>query len=57
MTWPQMSELKFWDTPVVELYAFRGIPHTVLLDKEGTIIAKDLRGAELHNKLNELLGK
>lgn len=57
MTWPQMSELKFWDTPVVELYAFRGIPHTVLLDKDGTIIAKDLRGAELHNKLNELLGK
>ena len=57
MTWPQMSELKFWDTPVVELYAFRGIPHTVLLDKEGIIIAKDLRGAELHNKLNELLGE
>lgn len=57
MTWPQMSELKFWDTQVVELYAFRGIPHTVLLDKDGTIIAKDLRGAELHNKLNELLGE
>ncbi len=57
MTWPQMSELKFWDTQVVELYAFRGIPHTVLLDKDGTIIAKDLRGAELHNKLNELLGQ
>ncbi|MDO5663628.1 MAG: redoxin domain-containing protein [Bacteroidia bacterium] len=57
MTWPQMSDLLFWETPVVELYAFRGIPHTVLLDKDGTIIAKDLRGAELHNKLNELLGK
>ncbi|MDO5522694.1 MAG: TlpA disulfide reductase family protein [Bacteroidia bacterium] len=56
MAWPQMSDLKFWETPVVELYAFRGIPHTVLLDGEGTIIAKDLRGAELHNKLNELLG-
>ena len=57
MTWPQMSDLKFWETPVVELYAFRGIPHTVLLDKDGTIIAKDLRGAALHNKLNELLGE
>lgn len=57
MTWPQMSDLKFWETPVVELYAFRGIPHTVLLDKDGTIIAKNLRGAELHNKLNELLGE
>lgn len=57
MTWPQMSELKFWNTSVVELYAFRAIPHTVLLDGEGTIIARNLRGAELHNKLNELLGE
>ncbi len=56
MTWPQMSDLMMWDSPVVDLYAFRGIPHTVLLDKDGTIIAKDLRGAELHNKLAELLG-
>ncbi len=55
MTWPQMSDLKFWDTPVVNLYAFRGIPHTVLLDGEGTIIAKDLRGKALHDKLEELL--
>lgn len=57
MTWPQMSDLMMWESPVVELYAFRGIPHTVLLDKDGIIIAKDLRGAELHNKLAELLGK
>ncbi len=55
MTWPQMSDLKFWDTPVVNLYAFRGIPHTVLLDGEGNIIAKDLRGSALHDKLAELL--
>lgn len=55
MTWPQMSDLKFWDTPVVSLYAFRGIPHTVLLDGEGNIIAKDLRGQALHDKLAELL--
>lgn len=55
MTWPQMSDLKFWDTPVVGLYAFNGIPHTVLLDGEGVIIAKDLRGNALHDKLAELL--
>lgn len=55
MTWPQMSDMKFWETPVVELYAFRGIPHTVLLDGEGIIIDKNLRGEELHNKLSELL--
>ena len=55
MTWPQMSDMKFWETPVVELYAFRGIPHTVLLDGEGVIIGKNLRGEELHSKLSELL--
>ena len=55
MTWPQMSDLKFWETPVVELYAFRGIPHTVLLDADGIIIEKNLRGKALHDKLSELL--
>ena len=55
MTWPQMSDLKFWDSKVVNLYAIKGIPHTVLLDKEGKIIAKDLRGEALDNKLAELM--
>ncbi len=55
MTWPQMSDLKLWESKVVALYAIRGIPHTVLLDKEGKIIAKDLRGEELDKKLAELL--
>lgn len=55
MTWPQMSDLKFWETPVVELYAFRGIPHTVLLDGDGIIVDKNLRGQALHDKLDELL--
>jgi predicted regulator of Ras-like GTPase activity (Roadblock/LC7/MglB family) len=40
---------------VVDLYAIDGIPHTVLLDKDGIIIAKDLRGDELDRKLSELL--
>jgi len=55
ITWPQMSDVKFWDSQVVDLYAIDGIPHTVLLDKEGIIIAKDLRGDELDRKLSELL--
>lgn len=57
MTWHQMSDLLAWETPVVKLYAFRGIPHTVLLDKDGVIVAKDLRGAKLEEKLVELLGE
>lgn len=55
MTWPQMSDLKLWDSEAVELYGIRGIPHTVLLDREGKIIEKDLRGEALHQKLSELL--
>lgn len=57
MTWPQMSDLMFWESPVVELYAFNGIPHTVLLDGEGNIVEKNLRGNALHEKVEELLAK
>lgn len=55
MTWPQMSELKFWQSEVVDLYAFNAIPHMVLLDKEGIIIEKNLHGKKLQEKLEELL--
>ena len=55
MTWPQMSDLKLWESEVVGLYAIQGIPHTILLDKEGKIIAKNLRGEELDAKLAELM--
>lgn len=55
MTWPQMSDLKYWESMVVDLYAINSIPHTILLDKEGVIIAKNLRGAELDAKLAELM--
>src|SRR5690554_2451693 len=55
MTWPQMSDLMYWESPVVDMYAINGIPHTVLLDKEGTIIEKNLRGEALDAKLAELM--
>ncbi|HMP91660.1 MAG TPA: TlpA disulfide reductase family protein, partial [Phnomibacter sp.] len=55
LTWEQVSDLKFWQSPVVELYGIRGIPANVLLDKEGKIIAKNLRGADLEAKLAEVL--
>lgn len=55
MPWIHMSDLSAWDTPAVMLYAISGIPHTVLLDGEGTIIAKNLRGKALHDKLAEIL--
>ncbi|HET6225141.1 MAG TPA: TlpA disulfide reductase family protein [Bacteroidia bacterium] len=49
-----VSDLKFWQSPVVKLYNFDHIPINVLIDKEGKIIAKDLRGAELQKKLAEI---
>lgn len=57
LEWPyHVSDLKKWNSIVVQLYKFDGIPHTVLIDKKGTIIGKNLRGIELENKLNELFG-
>ncbi len=50
------SDLKGWDTEVLPLYGFNGIPFTVLIDKDGKIIEKNLRGAALENKLKSILG-
>lgn len=55
LTWAQVSDLKGWDSAAGKLYGVSGIPHTVLLDKEGVIIAKNLRGEELNEKIAELL--
>ncbi len=55
ITWPQVSDLKYWDSYAAKLYAVEGIPYTVLLDKEGKIIAKNLRGAELDKAIEKAL--
>jgi peroxiredoxin len=57
LTWHQVSELKFWQSDIVKKYGVSAIPCTFLLDKEGKIIAKNLRGDELARKLEELMGK
>lgn len=55
LTWYHVSDLKGWKNEVGQTYGVQAIPHTVLLDKEGVIIAKNLRGEELRAKLEELL--
>ncbi len=55
ITWPQVSDLKHWSSEGARLYNVQSIPYTVLVDKEGKIIAKNLRGAELEKKLEEVL--
>ena len=53
--WPQMSDLKGWQSAGAALYNVRSIPATILIDQKGKIIAKDLRGEELEIKLKEIL--
>ena len=55
LNWTQVSDLQFWNSSVVKLYDIKGIPFAVLLDREGKIIAKNLRGPELEAKLEEIL--
>lgn len=49
-----VSDLKGWGSAATGLYGFRGIPYTVLIDKEGKVIATKLRGAALERKLEQL---
>jgi thiol-disulfide isomerase/thioredoxin len=50
-----VSDLKGWKSSVVSTFGFEGIPYTVLVNKEGKIIGKNLRGEKLEETLNELL--
>lgn len=54
--WDQVSELKYWDSDIARAYGVRAIPANFLVDEYGTIVAKNLKGEALGNKLEELLG-
>ena len=56
ITWPQMSDVKYWDCEGAQLYGVQAIPATVLIDKDGTILKRNLRGAEIAKELEKLLG-
>lgn len=49
-----VSDLGYWNSSVVPMYNIKGIPLTYLLDKEGKIIGKNLRGVQLEQKLEEI---
>jgi peroxiredoxin len=57
LSWTQVSDLKFWNNQVATLYYITSIPSNFLLDPNGKIIARDLRGGDLEDKLAEVLGK
>ncbi len=54
LDWPQVSDLKYWDNEVARAYGVRSIPANFLIDPQGNIVAKGLRGEALHTKLAEL---
>lgn len=55
LTWPQVSDLKYWYNDAARLYNVNSIPNNFLLNPEGKIIAKNLRGEMLEEVLSELL--
>jgi peroxiredoxin len=55
LNWTQVSDLKGWKSDAAALYGIKGIPMNYLIDKNGIIVAKGLRGKELEKKLLEIL--
>ncbi|MCB0839237.1 MAG: TlpA family protein disulfide reductase [Bacteroidetes bacterium] len=55
LPWVHVSDLKYWQSVAARTYGVIAIPYTVLLDKEGKIAAKKLRGHQLEQKLIEML--
>lgn len=55
LTWTHVSDLKFWQSEAAKAYGVSSIPFAVLIDAEGKVIGKNLRGAALQQKLAEVL--
>lgn len=55
LNWYNVSNLKFWQDPLAQLYNVSSIPATFILDKDGVILATKLRGGALEAKISELL--
>jgi len=55
LTWHHVSNLKYFNEPVARLYSINSIPATFILDADGKIVAKKLRGAALEKQIAELL--
>lgn len=56
MTWPQFSDLRGWDDNAAQRFGVTAIPHTIVVDQQGNILARGLRGEDLHNFIDKQLG-
>ena len=55
LNWNHVSNLQYWADPIAQLYSVRAIPAAFVLDRDGRIVAKNLRGAQLDAKIEELI--
>jgi peroxiredoxin len=56
LIWSHVSDLKYWENAVAQMYHIQSIPGNFLIDPNGKIVARDLRGEDLEKKLCELIG-
>ena len=54
MPWIHLSDLKYWNNAAAEAYSVNAIPDNLLIDPNGIIVARGLRGSKLEDKLAEL---
>jgi thiol-disulfide isomerase/thioredoxin len=57
LLWTQVSDLTGWESPIAKLYGIMSIPANLLISPTGQIIAKNLRGSDLEDKLKEIFGE
>ena len=55
LAWTHVSDLQYWNSAAAKLYAVNAIPASFLLDENGVIVARNLRGEDLYNKVKEVL--
>ena len=55
INWIQVSDLKFWRSPVAKTYNIQGLPFNILIDGKGIIVAKNLHGIDLENRIARFL--
>lgn len=57
LAWPQVSELRGWDNTLCAAYGIQSIPYTIVVDREGKILSRGLRGDELRGHIASLLAR
>ena len=55
LQWSHVSHLQYWNEPIAKAYQVKSIPATFILDQNGKILAKNLRGKALEQKVEKLL--